>query len=201
MPRNDSASPGRYRRISGSTPFPRCRTRRRCAGLLRRWPLPRWHARWPRVGTTEIGDARLKPVMASSISAASSAVRASAPVNLTGIPRQWHRMIWREARVGRDATMPQNEAGIPDRAAEIPCPAPAAPSGRPLRLPIHPTNPRGSMPIPGIAGNPEHVVEGVGAGGEFRRVVLPSTMAPAAFRRRTASASSVGTLSLNNGDP
>ena len=32
-------------------------------------------------------------------------------------------------------------------------------------------------------------------------LVLPSTMAPAAFSRRTTSASSVGTLSLNSGEP
>src|ERR1700687_763239 len=32
-------------------------------------------------------------------------------------------------------------------------------------------------------------------------LVLPSTMAPATFSRRTTSASSAGTLSLNSGEP
>ena len=77
----------------------------------------------------------------------------------------------------------------------------------------------GTMPVATATADPPEEPAGLNAGFQGLRVtpntslkvlapaansgvlVLPSTIAPAAFSRRTASASSVGTLSLNNGEP
>ena len=64
-------------------------------------------------GTTEIGDSRVNPTMASSISAASSASRASGPCTLSGFPRQTPSDVFGTSPgVGRMPTMPQNAAGM-----------------------------------------------------------------------------------------
>src|ERR1700719_2827181 len=122
-------------------------------------------------GATEIGDARLKPAIASSISAASSAVRASGPCTWPGSQASGIGQFGVSPGVGRIPTMPQNEP-------------PGLKAGfQGLRV-----TPNTSLKVLAPAAN-----SGV--------LVLPSTMAPAAFRRRTTSASSAGTLSLNSGEP
>src|SRR6202171_1627854 len=150
---------------------------------------------------TEIGDARLKPSISSSISAASSAVRASGPCTWPGSQASGIGQFGVSPGVGRIPTMPQNDAGIRiEQPKSVPCA-------------------RGTMPVATATADPPAEPAGLNAGVQGLRVtpntslkvlapaansgvlVLPSTMAPAAFRRRTASASSVGTLSLNNGEP
>ena len=97
--------------------------------------------------------------------------------------------------------MPQNDAGMRiEQPKSVPCA-------------------RGTIPVATATADPPEEPSGLSAGFQGFRVtpntslkvlapaansgvlVLPSTMAPAAFRRRTASASSVGTLSLNSGEP
>src|SRR5260370_39639653 len=63
-------------------------------------------------GATEIGEARLKPVIASSISAASSAVRANGPLTWPGSQASGIGQFGVSPGVGRMPTMPQNDAGI-----------------------------------------------------------------------------------------
>src|SRR5471030_2208974 len=95
--------------------------------------------------------------------------------------------------VGRIPTMPQNAAGMrTEQPKSVPCAS-------------------GSMPLATAAAEPPDEPDGLSAGFHGLRVtpntslkvlapaansgvlVLPSTMAPAAFRRRTTSASSDGT--------
>src|SRR3977135_3907809 len=77
----------------------------------------------------------------------------------------------------------------------------------------------GTMPVATATADPPEEPAGLNAGFQGLRVTpntslkvlapaansgglgLPSTIAPAAFSRRTTSASSAGTLSLNSGDP
>src|ERR1700720_3500264 len=77
----------------------------------------------------------------------------------------------------------------------------------------------GTMPVATATADPPEEPAGLNSGFQGLRVtpntslkvlapaansgvlVLPSTMAPADFNRRTTSASSVGTLSLNSGEP
>src|SRR6266852_4232272 len=152
-------------------------------------------------GATEIGDARLKPTIASSIIAASSAVRASGPCTWPGSQASGIGQFGVSPGVGRIPTMPQNDAGIRiEQPKSVPCA-------------------NGTMPVATATADPPDEPDGLNAGFQGLRVtpntslkalapaansgvlVLPSTMAPAAFRRRTTSASSVGTLSLNSGEP
>src|SRR5471032_289586 len=97
--------------------------------------------------------------------------------------------------------MPLNDAGIRiEQPKSVPCAS-------------------GTMPVATATAEPPDEPDGLNAGFHGLRVtpntslnvlapaansgvlVLPSTMAPATFRRRTASASSAGTLSLNSGEP
>src|SRR5258708_18617019 len=152
-------------------------------------------------GATEIGEIRLKPVIASSISAASSAVRASGPLTCPGSQASGIGQFGVSPGVGRMPTMPQNDAGIRiEQPKSVPCA-------------------KGTIPVATATADPPDEPEGLSAGFQGLRVtpntslkvlapaansgvlVLPSTMAPAAFSRRTTSASSVGTLSANNGEP
>src|SRR6202049_117836 len=152
-------------------------------------------------GATEIGDIRLKPVIASSIKAASSAVRASGPCTWPGSQASGIGQFGVRPGVGRMPTMPQNDAGMRiEQPKSVPCAI-------------------GTIPVATATADPPDETAGLNAGFQGFRVtpntslkvlapaansgvlVLPMTMAPAAFSRRTASASSVGTLSLNNGEP
>src|ERR1700675_412218 len=148
-------------------------------------------------GATEIGDARLKPAIASNISAASSAVRARGPCTWPGSQASGIGQFGVSPGVGRIPTMPQNEAGIRiEQPKSVPCAS-------------------GTIPVATATADPPEEPAGLNAGFQGLRVtpntslkvlapapnsgvfVLPSTIAPAAFRRRTTSASSDGTLSLN----
>src|SRR5713226_1407168 len=152
-------------------------------------------------GATEIGDIRLSPTIASSISAASSAVRASVPCTWPGSQSSGIGQFGVNPGVGRIPTMPQNDAGIRiEQPKSVPCAS-------------------GTMPVATATADPPEEPAGLNAGFQGLRVtpntslkvlapaansgvlVLPSTIAPAAFKRRTASASSLGTLSLNSGEP
>src|SRR5258708_7823222 len=98
-------------------------------------------------------------------------------------------------------TMPQNAAGMRiEQPKSVPCAS-------------------GSIPVATATAEPPDERDGLSAGFHGLRVtpntslkvlapaansgvlVLARMMAPAAFRRRTASASSVGTLFLNSGEP
>src|SRR5882672_1295448 len=73
-------------------------------------------------GATEIGDARLKPAIASNISAASSAVRARGPCTWPGSQASGIGQFGVSPGVGRMPTMPQNEAGIRiEQPKSVPC--------------------------------------------------------------------------------
>src|SRR5712664_4645278 len=152
-------------------------------------------------GATEIGDARLKPAIASNISAASSAVRARGPCTWPGSQASGIGQFGVSPGVGLMPTMPQNDAGIRiEQPKSVPCA-------------------KGTIPVATATADPPDEPEGLSAGFQGLRVtpntslkvlapaansgvlVLPSTMAPAALRRRTTSASSSGTLSLNSGEP
>src|SRR6266567_9424381 len=151
-------------------------------------------------GATEIGDLRLKPTMVSNISAASSAVRARGPCTWPGSQASGIGQFGVSPGVGLMPTMPQNDAGIRiEQPKSVPCAS-------------------GTMPVATATADPPDEPDGLNAGFQGLRVtpntslkvlapaansgvlVLPSTMAPAAFRRRTASASSTGTLSANSGE-
>src|ERR1700730_7697834 len=152
-------------------------------------------------GATEIGDARLKPAIASSISAASSAVRASGPCTWPGSQASGIGQFGVSPGVGRIPTMPPNDAGI---RIEQPKSVPWA---------------NGTMPVATATADPPEEPAGLNSGFQGLREtpntslkvlasvqiagvwVAPSATAPAAFRRRTASPSSVGTWSLNSGEP
>src|ERR1700730_10654791 len=152
-------------------------------------------------GATEIGDILLKPTRASSIKAASSALRASGPCTWPGSQASGIGVFGVSPGVGRMPTMPLNDAGIRiEQPKSVPCAS-------------------GTMPVATATADPPDEPSGLNAGSQGLRVtpntslkvlapvansgvlVLPSTIAPAAFRRRTTSASSVGTLSLNSGEP
>ena len=102
--------------------------------------------------------------------------------------------------VGRMPTMPQNAAGMRiEQPKSVPCAS-------------------GTMPVATATAEPPDDPAGVSAGFHGLRVapnsallvfapvansgmlVLPSTIAPAALSRRTTSASSAGTKSLNSGE-
>src|SRR3981189_3738460 len=75
-------------------------------------------------GATEIGDARLKPTMASSISAASSAVRARGPCTWPGSQASGIGQFGVSPGVGLIPTKPENEAGIRiEQPKSVPCPS------------------------------------------------------------------------------
>src|ERR1700686_730656 len=152
-------------------------------------------------GATEIGDLRLKPVIASSIKAASSAVRASGPCTWPGSQASGIGQFGVRPGVGRMPTMQQNEAGIrieqpksrPSARRAIPvAPATADPPEEPAGL---------NAGFQGLRVTPNTSLKVLAPAANSGVLVLPSTMAPAAFRRRTTSASSLGTLSLNSGEP
>src|ERR1700724_2073302 len=152
-------------------------------------------------GATEIGDARLKPAIASSISAASSAVRASGPCTWPGSQASGIGQFGVNPGVGRIPTMPQNDAGIRiEQPKSVPCASGTIPVATATADP--PEEPAGlNAGVQGLRGTPNTTLTVVAPVANSGVLVLPSTIAPAALRRRTTSASSVGTLSLNSGEP
>src|ERR1700726_2372930 len=152
-------------------------------------------------GATEIGDILLKPAIASSISAASSAVRASGPLTCPGSQASGIGQFGVNPGVGRMPAMPQNEAGIRiEQPKSVPCAKGAMPVATATADP--PEEPAGlNAGFQGLRVTPNTSLKVLAPAANSGVLVLPSTIAPAAFRRRTASASSVGTLSLNNGEP
>src|SRR5450432_741155 len=152
-------------------------------------------------GATEIGDIRLNPTIASSISAASSAVRASGPCTWPGSQASGIGQFGVSPGVGLIPTMPQNEAGIRiEQPKSVPCASGAIPVATATADP--PEEPAGlSAGFQGLRVTPKTSLKVLAPAPNSGVLVLPSTIAPAAFRRRTTSASSVGTLSLNSVEP
>src|SRR4030081_3022795 len=149
-------------------------------------------------GATEIGGARLKPAIASSISAASSAVRANGPLTWPGSQASGIGQFGVSPGVGRMPTMPQNDAGIRiEQPKSVPCAKGTIPVATATADP--PDEPEGlHARLPGLRGRPNRSLRVLAPAANSGVLVLPSTMAPAAFSRRTTSASSVGTLFANN---
>src|SRR3981189_1614842 len=152
-------------------------------------------------GATEIGDARLKPAVASNISAAPSAVRARGPCTWPGSQASGIGQFGVSPGVGRMPTMPQNDAGIRiEQPKSVPCANGAIPVATATAEP--PEEPAGlNAGFHGLRVTPNTSLKVLAPAANSGVLVLPSTMAPAAFRRRTTSASSAGTLSLNSGEP
>src|SRR5450756_417587 len=152
-------------------------------------------------GATEIGEARLKPVIASSISAASSAVRASGPLTWPGSQASGIGQFGVSPGVGRIPTIPQNAAGIRiEQPKSVPCASGAIPVATATADP--PEEPAGlNAGFQGLRVTPNTSLKVLAPAPNSGVLVLPSTMAPADFSRRTTSASSVGTLSLNKAEP
>src|SRR6267378_1970816 len=96
-------------------------------------------------------------------------------------------------------TMPQNEAGIRiEQPKSVPCAKGAIPVATATADP--PEDPAGlNAGFQGLRVTPNTSLNVLAPAPNSGVLVLPSTMAPAALRRRTTSASSVGTLSANNG--
>src|SRR4030081_2602314 len=98
-------------------------------------------------------------------------------------------------------TMPQNAAGIRiEQPKSVPCAsgsmAGATATGEP------PDEPDGlSAGFHGLRVTPNTSLKVLAPAANSGVLVLARMMAPAAFKRRTASASLVGTLSLNKGEP
>src|SRR6266576_6958220 len=116
-------------------------------------------------GATEIGDARLKPAIASNISAASSAVRARGPCTWPGSQASGIGQFGVSPGVGRMPTMPQNDAGIRiEQPKSVPCAS-------------------GTMPVATATADPPEEPAGLNAGFQGLRVT-PNTslkvLAPAA---------------------
>src|SRR6202171_947876 len=152
-------------------------------------------------GATEIGDARLKPVIASSISAASSAERASGPCTWPGSQARGIAQFGATPGVGCIPTIPQNDAGFRiEQPKSVPCANGTMPVATATADP--PEEPAGlNAGFQGLRVTPTTSLKGLAPADNSGVLFLPSTIAPAAFRRRTASASSVGTLSLNSCEP
>src|SRR3981081_2143997 len=152
-------------------------------------------------GATEIGEIRLKPVIASSISAASSAVRANGPLTWPGSQASGIGQFGVSPGVGRMPTMPQNDAGIRiEQPKSVPCAQGTIPVATATADP--PDEPEGlSTGFQGLRVTPNTSLKVLAPAANSGVLVLPSTIAPAALTRRTTSASSTGTWSLNSGEP
>src|SRR5882724_6161883 len=141
-------------------------------------------------GATEIGEARLKPTRASSISAASSAVRASGPWTWQGSQASGIGQFGVNPGVGRMPTMPQNDAGMRiEQPKSVPCANGTIPVATATAEP--PEEPAGlNAGFQGFRVTPNTSLKVLAPAANSGVLVLPMTMAPAAFSRRTASASS-----------
>src|ERR1700733_13482168 len=140
-------------------------------------------------------------MMASSINAASSAVRASGPFTWPGSQASGIGQFGVSPGVGRIPTMPQNDAGIRiEQPKSVPCASGAIPVATATADP--PEEPAGlNAGFQGLRVTPKTSLKVLAPAPNSGVLVLPSTMAPAAFRRRTTSASSAGTLSLTRVKP
>src|SRR6185312_16392502 len=138
--------------------------------------------------------------MLSSMKATSSAVRASGPCTWPG--SQASGIGWFGVRpgVGRMPTMPQNAAGIRmEQPKSVPCASGTMPVATATAEP--PDEPAGlSAGFHGLRVGPNSALLVLAPQANSGVLVFASTMAPDALRRRTTSASSSGTWSLNNGD-
>src|SRR6267154_3453693 len=147
-------------------------------------------------GATEIGERLLKPTMASRNSAASSAVRASGPWTCPGSQARGIGELGVSPGVGRMPTMPQNAAGIRmEQPKSVPWASGSMPEATATAEP--PDEPAGlSSGFQGLRVGPNSALTVLAPVANSGVLVLASTMAPAAFRRRTTSASSAGRLYL-----
>src|ERR1700726_2052268 len=151
-------------------------------------------------GATEIGDARLKPAIASSISAASSTVRARGPCTWPGSQASGIGQFGVSPGVGRIPTMPQNAAGIRiEQPKSVPCAIGTMPVATATAEP--PEDPAGlNAGFHGLRDGPNSALLVLAPQANSGVLVLASTIAPAALRRRTTSSSSLGTLSFRSGE-
>src|SRR4029079_15083043 len=103
--------------------------------------------------------------------------------------------------VGLIPTMPLNEAGIRmEQPKSVPCASGTMPVATATAEP--PAEPDGlSAGFHGLRVTPNTSLKVLAPAANSGVLVLPSTMAPDAFSRRSPPASSVGTLSLNSGEP
>ena len=133
--------------------------------------------------------------MASSISAASSALRASGPCTWPGSQASGIGWFGVSPGVGRMPTMPQNAAGTRTEAPKsVPCASGTMPVATATAEP--PDDPAGlSAGFQGLRVAPNTAFTVLAPAANSGVLVLASTMAPAALSRRTTSASSAGTLS------
>src|SRR5215470_7112946 len=152
-------------------------------------------------GAPEIGDSGLGPIIASSMRAASSASRAKGPCTWPG--SQASDIGWFGVRpgVGRMPTIPQNAAGTrTEPPKSVPCAIGTMPVATATAEP--PEEPAGlSAGFQGLRVTPNTALTVWAPAANSGVLVLASTIAPAALRRRTTSASSSGTKSLNRGEP
>src|SRR6185437_4884097 len=152
-------------------------------------------------GAIEIGERRMKPMIASRKIAASSAVRASGPFTWPG--SQPSRIGWFGVSpgVGRMPTMPQNAAGMRiEQPKSVPCAIGNIPLATAAAEP--PDDPAGlSAKFHGLRVAPNTELTVFAPAANSGVLVFARMIAPAVFRRHTTSASSTGTLSLNIGDP
>src|ERR1700730_18764261 len=98
-------------------------------------------------------------------------------------------------------TIPQNDAGIRiEQPKSVPCASGTIPVATATADP--PDEPAGlSAGFQGLRVAPNTALTVFAPAANSGVLVLASTMAPAALRRRTTSASSSGTKSLNSGEP
>src|SRR5471032_1322695 len=107
-------------------------------------------------GATEIGEFRLKPTMASSIKAASSAVRPRVPCTCPGSQASGIGQFGVSPGVGLIPTIPQNDAGIRiEQPKSVPCA-------------------NGTMPVATATADPPEEPAGLNAGFQGLRVT-PNT--------------------------
>src|SRR3979490_1661340 len=98
-------------------------------------------------------------------------------------------------------TIPQNDAGIRiEQPKSVPCASGTIPVATATADP--PEDPAGlSAGFQGLRVTPNTSLKVLAPAANSGVLVLPSTIGPAPLRRRPASASSDGTLSLNSGEP
>src|SRR3984893_15931260 len=98
-------------------------------------------------------------------------------------------------------TMPPNDVGMRmEQPKSVPCAIGTIPVATATADP--PDEPAGlNAGFQGLRVTPNTSLKGLASAENPGVLVLPSTMAPAALMRRTTSASSTGTWSLNSGEP
>src|SRR5712692_1199958 len=199
--RRSRAAVRQMRSISSSTPIPAI-----SGAYARRTPLrflafaSRSRALFHGAGL-ESGDFPESPVIASSSSAQSSAERAIGPATLWSCQGSVAGCLGTRPAVVRRPTTPQKAAGVRKlppksvpsasgamRAASAAAPPPVEPEAE-------------SAVFHGLRVAPNTLFTVLAPAPNSGVLVLPSTIAPATFSRRTISASSVGTWSRNSVEP